>query len=82
MAEAKDGKLWQFSLSFPLAVDHSVTTPMKIRSAANMRLLSCERSTPRRLYELGILALRPCLNLVMILRSLPGEKDLRTLAYL
>ena len=66
------------AISFPLAVDHSTyyTTKKKKRSSQAIAFY-VRRSTPRRLYELGLLALRALFDLGDYFEIITfGEKDL------
>ena len=66
------------AISFPLAVDHSVYHP-KIDQKRSSHAIAfyVRRSTPRRLYELGLLALRALFDLGDDFEIITfGEKDL------
>ena len=66
------------AISFPLAVDHSVYHP-KSNQTRNCKAIAfyVRRSTPRRLYELGLLALRALFDLGEHFEVITfGEEDL------
>ena len=66
------------AISFPLAVDHSVYYPDDNPKRNNRAIaFYVRRSTPRRLYELGVLALRELFDLGEHFEIITfGEKDL------
>ena len=66
------------AISFPLAVDHSVYHCDKSEKRSNQTIaFYVRRSTPRRLYELGLLALRNLFDLGDNFEVITfGEKDL------
>ena len=66
------------AISFPLAVDHSVYHPNQAqKTSKNSIAFYVRRSTPRRLYELGLLALRALFDLGDDFEIITfGEKDL------
>ena len=66
------------AVSFPLAVDHSVYHPKNNQQRSNHAIaFYVRRSTPRRLYELGLLALRELFDLGDHFEIITfGEKDL------
>ena len=66
------------AVSFPLAVDHSVYHPKSEQQRSDHAIaFYVRRSTPRRLYELGLLALRELFDLGDHFEIITfGEKDL------
>jgi GT2 family glycosyltransferase len=66
------------AISFPLAVDHSIYKPNKDQKRNKHAIaFYVRRSTPRRLYELGLLALRALFDLGEHFEIITfGEKDL------
>ncbi len=66
------------AISFPLAVDHSVYHPNNNQTRSRHAIaFYVRRSTPRRLYELGLLALRALFDLGEHFEIITfGEKDL------
>ena len=65
------------AISFPLAVDHNVYKPNSDqKSNSHAIAFYVRRSTPRRLYELGLLHSELCLIWVTTSRSSPSEKKI------